>query len=130
MTVQEFLQPRFLFILDYPGSEFCEGDVLQSFESDGRIYLSANAKLEPKKFPKHFKLLRWHDHRTIEELYTIKYMKVLSGSNYYVVGDIVEVIGVHYSTKQGLEFDLQGRMFFASQLEPATPEQYEKFKGQ
>jgi hypothetical protein len=36
----------------------------------------------PNYFKDHFRLLMWQEHRTIEQLKTIKYAKVVSGSNY------------------------------------------------
>ena len=79
------------------------------------------------------KKLRWHDHRTIEQLASIEYMKVVSGSSYYGVGDIVEVLEMHYNEKSlvggkcNVLFNLKGHYFIASQLEPTTKEEHDKF---
>lgn len=137
MTLEpkEFLLMRFEFIKDYPGAPFRIGDILDTYESQGEIYLRPdNVKIYPLKFPDNFKKLRWWEHRTIEQLLSIKYMKVVSHSNYYVPGDIVEVTKMFYNNeslvggKNSIQFDLKGHYFLASQLEPATSAEYEKFK--
>jgi hypothetical protein len=128
-----FLDHRFLFIKDYPESPFIVGDILSAYEHEGRIYLHDKAKLEPKLFPDNFKELRWWEHRTIEQLSSIRYMKIVSGSSYYGVGDIVEVLDISYNNtsivggRANILFNLKGHYFIVSQLEPTTQEAHDKF---
>lgn len=130
---KEFLDHRFIFIKDYPDSPFVVGEILSGYESDGKIYLHQKAKLEPKQFLDNFSKLRWWEHRTIEQLKSIKYAKVVSGSNYYVVGDIVEVTEFYFNNaalvggRNNILFNLKGHHFLASQLEPTTKEEHDKF---
>lgn len=130
---KDFLRHRYEFIKDYPDAPFIVGDILDAYEHEGRIYLHDNAKLEPKLFPDNFKKLRWWEHRTIEQLKSIQYAKIVSGSSYYGVGDIVEVVNMWFNNnkyvggKNNILFDLNGHHFIASQLEPTTKEEHDKF---
>lgn len=130
---KDFIRPRYEFIKDHPDAPFIVGSVLDAYEHDESIYLHGKAKLEPKLFPDNFKKLRWWEHRTIEQLNSIKYMKVVSGSSYYGVGDIVEVVNMWFNNdkyvggKNNILFDLKGHHFIASQLEPTTKEEHDKF---
>ena len=120
----EWLKPRYIVLLNYPKSPFIKGDIIDALECD--INLS--------HFNNHFALLKWHQHRTIEQLRSIRYMKVVSRGNYYGIGDIVEVTDMRYNDtnlvggKDSILFSLKGHYFSASQLEPATEDDYKKFK--
>lgn len=132
---RHFLFQRFELIKDYPNCPFCIGDVLDAYEFEGSTYIkTGDNKIYPKQFPDNFKSLRWWEHRTIEQLASIKYAKVVSDpSNYYVKGDIVEVLSFCYNNdrlvggKNDILFNLKGHHFTASQLEPATKEEHDKF---
>lgn len=135
---KDFLDLRFEFIRSYPNSPFCVGDVLRASKFEGEVYIlygDGGATVSPLKFTDHFRLVRWWEHRTIEQLKSIKYAKVVSDSNYYVTGDIVEVINMWFNNdnfvggKNNILFDLKGHHFIASQLEPATKEEYDKFSA-
>lgn len=132
----QFLYPRFEFTKDYPGAPFSVGDILNAYEFEGKIYIDeGRQKIYPISYPDNFKKLRWWEHRTIEQLASIKYAKVVSAgpSNYYVKGDIVEVLSFCYNNdrlvggKNDILFNLKGHHFTASQLEPATKEEHDKF---
>lgn len=136
LRVKDFFKPRFKLTRGYPGCPFQVGDILDAFEFEGETTIrvaSGNYKVFPLQFSDHFKKLRWHDHRTIEQLSSIKYMKVVSSGQYYCVGDIVEVLEMHYNYKSlvggsgNVLFNLKGHYFIASQLEPATKEEHDKF---
>lgn len=133
LSPSDFLKPRFEFIKDYPGAPFSVGSILDAYESDGRLYLYDANKLDPAEFPSNFRKLRWHDYRTIEQLKSIEYMKVISGSDYYGVGDIVEVLLFMYNNptivggRDNILFNLKGHFFNVTQLQPATKEEHDKF---
>lgn len=40
-----------------------------------------------------FRLVEWHEYRTFEQLFSVRYIQVSSYSNYWLVGDILEVDG-------------------------------------
>jgi hypothetical protein len=130
---KDFMYPRYEVIERYPGCPFNVGSIQDANEFEGKEYLSAATKVYPSEFPLNFKKLRWWEHRTIEQLTSIEYMKVVSGSNYYGVGDIVEVIDIHYNDskwvngKDNILFNLKGHYFRASELEPSTKEEHDKF---
>lgn len=136
LITSDFFKPRFEFTRIYPGCPFRVGDVLEASEFEGETYIridSNDRKILPFHFSYHFRKLRWWEHRTIEQLVSIKYMKVVSGAQYYVVGDIVEVIDVMFNNptivggNNSILFNLKGHHFIASQLEPATKEEHDKF---
>jgi hypothetical protein len=136
MTPEEFLKPRFIVILPWPNGSYERGQVCDVFESDGKLKLCGDSKIEPEKWLSHFRKAKWYEHRTIEQLTSIKYMRILEGkSNYYVPGDIVEVKGMTYNNpvlvngEHNILFDLKGHHFPASQLEPATKQQYETWEN-
>jgi hypothetical protein len=130
---KDFMYPRYEVIVGYPGCPFTVGSIQDASEFEGDEYISASPKVYPKRYPLHFRKLRWWEHRTIEQLLSIKYAKVVSGSSYYGVGDIVEVINMWFNNdkyvggRNNILFDLKGHHFIASQLEPATKEEHDKF---
>lgn len=135
----DFLNLRFELTKKYPGCPFQLGDVLEAydFESGGGVYIIVNSgeyKIFPLEFTDHFKKLRWHDHRTLEQLLSIKYMKIVSGkSDYYVIGDTIEVLCFMYNNatvvggRDCILFNLKGHFFNITQLEPATKEEHDIF---
>lgn len=133
MHHSDWFELRYELIRDFPGCPFCVGDVLEAFDFEGKITLSKDKSIYPNRFKDHFRLLRWWEHRTIEQFKTIKYMKVVSGGNYWRTGDIVEVILFMFNNatmvggKDNLLFNLSGHFFIASQVEPASKQDYEDF---
>lgn len=129
----DWFKLRYELIFDYPNRFFDIGSILDAFEFEGKITLDKDNSIRPDRYPSHFKKLRWHDHRTIEQLLSIKYMKVVSGSSYYGVGDIVEVSEVMYNNptvvggRDNLLFNLKGHFFNVSQLQPATKKEHDDF---
>lgn len=124
---------RYELIRYYPGCPFDVGAIVEASEFEGKIRLYEDSSIFPNQFKDHFKLLRWWEHRTIEQLLSLEYMKIVSGSNYYIKGDIVEVSAIHYNDasfvggRNNILFDLKGHHFIVSQLEPATKDEYEKW---
>lgn len=137
LSVKEFFYLRFELIRKYPNCPFQVGDILNAHEFEGETYIrigSSDCKVFPLHYPDHFKKLRWHDHRTIEQLLSIKYMKVVSGEpSYYGIGDIVEVLHFMYNNatyvggRDSILFNLKGHFFNITQLQPATKEEHDKF---
>lgn len=133
---KDFLDPRFEFTKDYPNSPFNVGDILGSYEHDGILYLNTgDGVLQPRLFKDNFRELKWHEHRTIEQLKSIAYARVVSSGQYYIHGDIVPVVDVFYNRTEltggsgNIIFNLSGHYFIASQINPATKEEYEKSNG-
>ncbi len=124
---------RYELTRGYPGCPFDVGRILDAYNFEGNVTLDECKSIFPNHFKDHFRLLRWWEHRTIEQLLSLKYMKIVSGSNYYITGDIVQVSAIHYNDvsfvggKGNLLFDLKGHHFMISQLEPSTKEEYEKW---
>ena len=133
MYHKHWFKLRYELTRDYPGCAFYVGSIIEANEFEGNITLDEDNSINPNHFKDHFRLLRWWEHRTIEQLLSIKYAKIVSGSSYYGVGDIVEVIDVWYNNERliggrnTILFDLKGHHFLASQLEPATKEEHDKF---
>lgn len=133
LSPSDFLKPRFEFIKDYPDAPFLVGAILDAYEHEGRLFLIEAGNLEPTLFPFNFRKLRWHDHRTLEQLLSIKYMKIISGSDYYGVGDIVEVLHFMYNNatyvggRDSILFNLKGHFFNITQLQPATKDEHDEF---
>jgi hypothetical protein len=129
----DFMYPRYEVIQSYPGCPFTVGSIQDANEFEGKEYLSAANKIYPKVYPLNFKKLQWWEHRTIEQLLSVKYAKVVSGTDYYVEGDIVEVTNMWFNNdkyvggRNNILFDLKGRHFMATQIEPATKQEHDKF---
>ena len=131
---KDFMYQRVEVISDYPGSPFKLGDVLDVIECEGKEYISGHKSIYPKDYPLHFRKLRWHDHRTLEQLQSIKYMKIVSGDpSYYGKGDIVEVLEFMYNNatyvggRDNILFNLKGHFFNITQLQPATKQEHDDF---
>lgn len=134
LTPDQFLEHRFEFIKDYPDAPFNVGDIISAYEHDGNLYLAAQGAIKPSQFPDNFRKLRWHDHRTLEQLLSIKYMKIVGDkSSYYIPGDIVPVIGMTYNNpslvggEDDILYNLKGHYFSVYQLEPATKQEHDDF---
>lgn len=133
MHHSDWFKLRYESTRDYPNRVHDIGSILDAFEFEGNTTLDKYPSINPKSYPDHFRKLRWWEHRTIEQLLTIKYAKVVSGSNYYGRGDVVEVIDFMYNNptivggKDTPMFNLQGHHFVASQIEPATQKEHEEF---
>lgn len=133
MYHSDWFKLRYEVLCDYPKRFFDIGEVLEAYEFEGKTSLDRDKSINPTIYPAHFKKLRWWEHRTIEQFRTIKYMKIISGSNYYVKGDIEEVTSFHYNEtslvggKNNILFSIRGHYFIASQLEPSTEDAFEKF---
>lgn len=133
MYHKHWFKLRYELTRDYPRRIADVGEILDAYEFEGDITLDKCKSINPNHFKDHFRLLRWWEHRTIEQLLSIKYAKVVSGSNYYGVGDIVEVLNVMFNNPtivggaNSIMFNLKGHFFIASQIEPATKEEHDKF---
>ena len=135
MHHSDWFKLRYELTRDYPNRLFDIGSIQDAYEFEGKVTLDKDKSINPRCYPDHFKLLRWWEHRTIEQLLMIKYMKIVAGGNYYVIGDIVPVLCFMYNNPtivggmDALLFNLSGHFFVASQVVPATKEEYEKFKA-
>lgn len=135
MTPEDFLSPRCIVLLEWPNSPYKVGDVLslELYSCQTNELRIKGSDIDPLRYINHFRPLKWHEHRTIEQLLSIRYMKIIEGSNYYVTGDIVEVVSMFYNDpsyigfKDKIGFSLKGHNFTASQLEPATKEEHDDF---
>lgn len=135
MTPEDFLSHRYEVLLKWPNSPYKVGDVLSAelYSVKTNELRIKGSDIDPLLYTSHFRPLKWHEHRTIEQLLSIKYMKIIDGSNYYVTGDIVEVTSVFYNDisyigfKDKIGFSLKGHNFIASQLEPATKKEHDDF---
>lgn len=131
----DWFKLRYQLILDYPNRTIDVGDILEAYKTDLGNVLYNSSTINPDDYPTHFRKLRWWEHRTIEQLLTIKYVKVVSNGQYWIAGDIVHVTGISYNNEDlvggmnSLLFDLSNHYFIPSQIEPATKEEYEKFKS-
>lgn len=136
MHHSDWFRIRYILSRGYPSQPFPTGAILDAYEFEGNVYIKeGGVKIYPNQYKDHFILLRWWEHRTIEQLLTINYAKVVSGSSYYGVGDIVAVGNMWFNNdkyvggKNSILFDLKGHHFVASQLVPATKEEHDKFWG-
>lgn len=134
MHIQDWFKLRYELTRDYPNRIFDIGSVLDAYEFEGNITIDKDKTIDPTRYKDHFRELRWHDHRTLEQLLSIKYMKVISGeSNYYLIGDIIEVTEMHYNNKGlvggsgSILYNLKGHYFNITQLQPATKEEHDQF---
>jgi hypothetical protein len=134
MMVEEFLIKRYIAIAVDTSNKFMVGDIFTHVvDRSWEIHAAGRwigVKVDfPNLYPHLFKAIPWYAHRTIEELESVKYAKVIRTSNYWVPGDIVPVTKFFYENDKPLKFDLSGHQFYASNIEPSSEEEYKKFKG-
>jgi len=135
MNIESFSRPRYIIESLYPGSQYYVGNIIELTKDgwDNWVYMYAEQDGYEKKsqeffynYPNIFRLLEWWEHRTIEELLTIKYVKIVNYQRYYAIGDIVPIIGMQI---QPLAFNLAGHQFhMANNVIPATEQEYTEFK--
>lgn len=129
MTPEELLTPRFKCIGRYPHSQFIIGEIytdrmcceiLNPDNIEGCMYVFSGSK-----YPAIFKPLEWWQERTIEQLKTVKFVKVIEYEGYWRVGDIVEA---EFSYKDGKPYgyNLRKTQFHPIyKVVPSTKEEYE-----
>lgn len=134
MYHSDWFKLRYELTRDYPNRTYDIGSIHEATSFEGNIYIgTGNFKIYPENYKDHFKKLRWWEYRTIEQLQSIKYMKVVSGSDYYGVGDIVEVLCFMYNNptivggRDNILFNLKGHFFNVTQLQPATKDEHDQF---
>jgi hypothetical protein len=89
--VDELLCPRFKVIADWPMNiNFKVGEIVSN--NLWFLFFLGQHEWHMKDLPHLFKPLAWWEHRTIEELQSVKFVKVIIYRGYWVVGDIVPVI--------------------------------------
>ncbi len=130
----DWFRLRFELTRDYPNRIFDIGSILDAYEFEGKVTLDKDKSIHPRHYKDHFRELRWWEHRTIEQLNSIKYMKIVGDkTSYYGKGDIVEVIAMHYNDasfvggRDNILFSLKGHLFSPAHLEPATKDEHDEF---
>lgn len=135
ISIINFLKPRYKVIADYPGNPYPIGAI---GTTDSEYWAQSNYRLiiseAPDKYPHLFKKLEWWEHRTIEELKSVKYVKVITYRGYWRVGDIVPVNSFEggsmekaLPTGYNLKYNHYQSIF---ELEPASQSEYESFINQ
>jgi hypothetical protein len=130
--VQELLKPRYKVIADYPASEYPVGYIIES-----ETFSIGDVDHNCYNYPHLFKRLEWWKNRTIEELESVKYVKVIKYRGYWLVGDIVHAKFEIKSEGRGLYTGYNigrkpnyGHYQPIEELEPATEEEYLSFINQ
>lgn len=85
MIKQEFLIPRWKVVAPYPFSKHTVGDII--LEHPAIVF-----DVKFSEFPNIFKAVDWWRHRTMEELFSVKYVKVIKSIGYYRAEDIAPVV--------------------------------------
>lgn len=133
MHHSDWFKLRYILQCDYPKRMLDVGSVLYAFEFEGEIKLDNDRSIDPERYKTYFRKLVWYEHRTIEQLSSIRYVRIIDGSNYYITKDVVEVSSVFYNDisyigyKDVIGFSLKGHNFLASQLEPATKKEHDEY---
>jgi len=130
-----FLQTRYIIDIKYPECPYEEGTIL--YYSGKSQFLNVNfyhppfGKVtinDPHESPKIFKPVPWYKHRTIEELQSIKYVKVIKYVGYLRVGDVVPVtkVDIDLSKEQPISFTLlSDHIHPVDTVTPATREEHD-----
>lgn len=117
--IEELLKPRYKVIADYPGSDFEVGGIIEMIAFNVDVF---------KDFPHLFKRLEWWQERTIEEMESVKYAKVIKYRGYWREGDIVKIekfvhgsVTLAQPTGYYLKYKHYQPVF---ELQPATEQEY------
>lgn len=118
MLTEELLRPRYKVIADYPNSDYEIGQIIIN-ESD---YCT--------RYPAIFKPLAWWQGRTLDEIVSVKFVKIIEYTGYWRVGDIVPVtdysiIGGRF-IKYQLKYNHEAK---PETVEPSTEAEYITFKN-
>jgi hypothetical protein len=113
MTKKEWLRPRYMVIANYPqrlvkddeenARILIEGDILEHLNVNGIMtyrrtgrcgFMSVGVPCvdNPERYPKVFRRMEWWEKRTIDDLITVKFVKVIKYRGYWREGDIVPAI--------------------------------------
>ncbi len=136
-SIDHLLKPRYKVIADYPDSKFKVGEILfvpnpkefpNWFQTNRRFNNEGRFEAVLEAYPHIFKKLEWWEHRTIEELKSIKYVKVIKYRGYWREGDVVPVYsfeGGSIEKAKPTGFNLKYKHFQpVFELLPGTEEEY------
>lgn len=128
MTTEALLRPRVIVTIDYPDSIYKKGDVLTQWDGDGYSKNREDAKTtDPEFFPDCFRPLAWWEKRTIDEIYSIKYIKVITYVGYHLVGDVLKVTEYKMSGMMRTTFDsfmVNSHKYTPDTVLPSTEQEY------
>ena len=98
-TTEELLRPRVMITQKLPFVMNEVGTLLEPFEDDSFRLVTYNDAIHifqlerfQKEWSHSFKMLAWWEHRTIEQMRSVKFVKVITYRGYWRVDDIVPVI--------------------------------------
>ena len=146
MSIEELLRPRYKVTADYFYNPYKLCDVITVEYDDRSVHLTTTTyrnefgetveqanHFHPnrlKDFPHLFQPVQWWEQRAVEELRSIKYMKVVEYSGYHLVGDVVPVKKMAFSDDGFLlGYWLTGHLHPLHKIIPATAEEYTAFKS-
>jgi len=144
------MEKRYILTTEYPGSHFSAGTIFTVTVNNMVWVLTAQIlDMKPANYPDVFKEIPWWYKVPLEEMPL--YVRVVSGSNYYTVGDILKVLdwNTHSESEHKRLIEIgkvlakttsrwfanvsaphhpgKGHCFNASDLEPATEKECKAF---
>lgn len=129
-----FLKPRYILENLWPGCPYKVYDVLIQHESTGDLWIIQSSghlvpevETTPKKWSYLFRELKWWEHRTVEQLLSIRYARVVKYVGYWVVDDVVPVKDVSFENGR-ISLSLGGHEHPAECIVPATLKEYETWQ--
>lgn len=124
MTTEELLKPRYKVIADYPNSPHKVGELLYQSETTTSLTRYSD-------YPHLFKRLEWWEERTLDDMVSVKFVKVVNYVGYWRVGDIVPVEDYIINNGKFHSYNLKyGKYHQPKFLLPATEQEYQEYLTQ
>lgn len=125
LSTEELMRPRYKVIASYPKTIFKPDEIISIHGMHGDIIFCDSTGPRYSDYPHLFKKLAWHEYRTLDELYSLKYAKVIIYTGYWIVGDIVPVTKCNVIDKNNVEYILKySQPVKINTIEPASEQQY------
>lgn len=124
MGKHEFLKQRIKCIAPFPGMK------REGFDHNLVFEATDNDLSLPTLSPANFRAVHWFEDRKLDDLMSVRFVRITEYTGYWVVGDVVPVSDYQINTKNRT-FELylmSGQSSRLEKCEPATKEEYDEWK--
>jgi hypothetical protein len=138
-TTHAFLKPRWILENIWPDCPYKVNDVFEQHKDSDKLWVinCDNSRVgeidKIQIFPYLFRKMTWYENRTLEELVSMQYARVIKYVGYWRVDDVVPVLSTKFEDGKlsfllGRIHETSGHYHPATHIVPATQAEYEVWK--
>ncbi len=84
MNIENLKLPRYKIIADYPNSHYKIDQIIHEADNlEGAMFFKSTIH----NYPKIFKPLEWWEHRTLDEMMSVEYVRITIYTGYWIISD-------------------------------------------